>query len=116
MKYIIPDIPPSNNQFIGRDNKWKYQEIKKEWADLIFYTCRPRPKEPIQKAVVKLTYFFKDKQRRDPDNYSGKMILDGLVKARIIEDDSFNNITLILKAYTDKDNPRTEIEVVEYEM
>ena len=113
MKYVIPELPPSNNEFIGRTNFREYQEKKKEWAELIFFICRPRPKKAIKKSVVKLTYYFGDERRRDPDNYSGKMILDGLVKARIIEDDSFKNITLILGAETDKKNPRTEIEVKE---
>jgi len=28
VKYIIDEIPPSNNKFIGRTNKWEYQEKK----------------------------------------------------------------------------------------
>lgn len=111
LKYIIKAIPPSNNQFIGRNVRWKYQDIKKQWADLINIVCRPKPAQPLKKAVVTLTYYFKDKRRRDPDNYSGKMILDGLVKAGILQDDSFNNIDLVLQGSYDKDNPRTEIEI-----
>lgn len=57
--------------------------------------------------------FFPTRGRRDPDNYSGKFILDGLVQAGIIKDDSFECINLRLKASYDKDNPRTEIEVEE---
>ena len=45
------------------------------------------------------------------DNYSGKFILDGLVSAGIIQDDSFQCIDLRLKADYDKKNPRTEVEV-----
>lgn len=111
LKYIIKAIPPSNNQFIGRNERWKYQEVKKQWADLINIVCRPKPKKPLQKAVVTIAYYFKDKRRRDPDNYSGKMILDGLVRADILQDDSFNNIDLLLRGNYDKDNPRTEIEI-----
>ncbi len=110
-KYIIKAIPPSNNQFIGRNARWKYQDIKKQWSDVINIVCRPKPAQPLKKAVVTLTYYFKDKRRRDPDNYSGKMILDGLVKAGILQDDSFNNIDLVLQGNYDKDNPRTEIEI-----
>lgn len=113
MKYIIPEIPPSNNKFIGRNARWEYQNVKKYWEELIFYTCRPRPDKPFKKAVVKLAYYFPDKRRRDSDNYAGKLILDGLVRAGIIEDDSFDNVQLVLRGGYDKENPRTEIEVEE---
>ena len=48
-----------------------------------------------------------------PDNYSGKFLLDGLTKAGIIVDDSFQHITLKLEAETDKKNPRTELWIKE---
>lgn len=70
-----------------------------------------KPKKPLEKAIVHITYFFKNKIRRDPDNYSGKMLLDPLVREGILTDDSFTNITLILEAGCDKNNPRTEIEI-----
>ncbi|MCM1227546.1 MAG: RusA family crossover junction endodeoxyribonuclease [Clostridium sp.] len=109
--YTLPEIPPSNNRFIGRRNNWEYQSEKKRWARMISLLCVPKPKKPFEKAKVRLTYRFKNRIRRDPDNYSGKFILDGLVHAGIITDDSFGNIELILCGGYDKDNPRTEIEV-----
>lgn len=112
LKYIVKAIPPSNNQFIGRNVRWNYQDIKKQWAETIFLVCRPKPPQPLQKAIVILTYYFKDNRRRDPDNYSGKMILDGLVRAGILQDDSFSNIDLVLRGDYDKENPRTEIEII----
>ena len=75
--------------------------------------CRPKPSEPIKKCVVRITYFFRTRQRHDPDNYNGKFILDGLREAGIIEDDSFSNIELQLCGSYDKENPRTEITVKE---
>ena len=111
-KYIIPFIPPSNNQFIGKDQKFRYQKIKKEWEQIIkLYTLKNKPYKPIKQCRLTLFYYFKDKIRRDPDNYSGKFILDGLVKSGIIYDDSFFNINLILKASVDKSNPRLEITI-----
>lgn len=103
--YKIPQIPPSNNKYLGNGTKgtnFKYQYEKKQWAELIEYTCRPKPPYPIARARVTLHYYFKDHRRRDPDNYSGKFILDGLVKAKILQDDSFGIIDLILKADVDK--------------
>lgn len=110
-KYTIPDIPPSYNKFNGRNNNWDYRNQKKAWTRLIGLCCRNKPKQPLCKATVRLTYYFKTRIRHDPDNYSGKFILDGLVNAGIITDDSFNNITLLLSGDYDKSNPRTEIEV-----
>lgn len=116
IKYTIPSIPPSDNRFKGRQNVWEYRETKKEWTNSVMTLCRPRPKEPIEKAVVTLTYYFKTRVRHDPDNYSGKFILDGLVKAGILADDSFANIELKLVGRYDKLNPRTEIEITEVEL
>lgn len=101
-RYTIPDIPPSNNRFIGRENRWEYRDIKRQWARLITACCRPKPPKPLERAVVLLEYHFGDNRRRDPDNYSGKMILDGLTAAGIIEDDSFRCIELRLAAVYDK--------------
>ena len=101
-RYVIPEIPPSNNKFIGRNARWQYQAEKKRWADLIALLCKPRPQEPIPYA-----------RRHDPDNYAGKMILDGLVRSDIIQDDSFDCINLSLVGRYDKLNPRTEIVIEE---
>lgn len=109
MRFVIPAVPPSNNQFIGRNMRWQYQDVKKRWAELIWLCCRPRPNEPLKGVTVHITYYFPDRRRRDPDNYSGKMILDGLTKSNIIADDSFDCITLKLSACVDKNNSRTEI-------
>jgi hypothetical protein len=110
--YTIPDIPPSLNKFAGRENVWAYRADKKQWEALCTAYCRPKPSEPIKKCVVRITYFFRTRQRHDPDNYNGKFILDGLREAGIIEDDSFLNVELQLCGSYDKENPRTEIEVI----
>lgn len=117
IKYIIKDIPPSNNKYIGTGGKgknFKYQEEKRVWEWLVRQAVgKDKPKTPFKKSIITLTYFFKTKHRRDPDNYSGKFILDGLVKSKVIEDDSFSCIELLVKGYHDKANPRTEITITE---
>lgn len=113
MKFVIPDIPKSNNEYIGRKNIHEYQADKKIWAEMIWAYCRPRPAQPIKRAMVAITYHFKDHIRRDPDNYSGKMLLDGLVKNKIIIDDSFTCIRLILDAEFGCDKSETVIEVID---
>jgi Holliday junction resolvase RusA-like endonuclease len=90
-----------------------YQREKERWHWLIkgALSKAEKPKKPIEKAIVNITYYFKDKRRRDPDNYSGKMLLDPLVREGVLIDDSFSNITLVLAAGHDKKEPRTEIEI-----
>lgn len=73
MKYTINEIPPSNNKFIGRTNKWEYQEKKKYWAKLISLKCRPKPEKPLEKAVVTLTYFLEIKYGGIPTTTAGSL-------------------------------------------
>jgi Holliday junction resolvase RusA-like endonuclease len=114
VKIVVNDIPPSNNQYMGKTYNYAvYQEEKKRWHWLIKCAISKigKPKKPYEKALVQIKYYFKNRQRRDPDNYSGKMLLDPLVREGILADDSFKAITLVLSADYDKDNPRTEIDI-----
>lgn len=117
IKLIIPEIPPSNNKFMGRGTRYvqsiQYQQEKEKWEWLVRAAVKKKLKKPLEKAEVNITYYFPDKRKRDPDNYSGKFLLDGLTKAGIIKDDSFSNIDLVLAGRVDRENPRTEIMVKE---
>lgn len=113
MRYIIHEIPPSLNRFAGRKNCWEYRKAKGYWTQLVKSACKQKPKTPYRKARVTISYYFDSNRRRDPDNYAGKFLLDGLTAAGVIADDSFGNIELALRGEVDKRNPRTEIEVEE---
>jgi Holliday junction resolvase RusA-like endonuclease len=115
VKITINDIPPTNNKYMGNSHNFnEYRREKERWHWLIRAAINKeaqRPEKSFEKAIVNITYYFKDKIRRDPDNYSGKMILDPLVREGILKDDSFDVVTLVLDGRVDKDNPRTEIEI-----
>lgn len=116
MKIVIPDIPPSNNKYLGKGKSIHvYRRDKEEWCNTVGWAVKAAGwrREPIPKAEVRITYFFPTRTRRDPDNYSGKFLLDGLREAGVIKDDSFDNIRLVLTGGYDKQNPRTEIEIAE---
>lgn len=119
MKITINEIPPSNNQYMGNSHNFnEYRREKERWHWLIKVALgkAKKPKKPLEKALVKISYFFKDNHRRDPDNYSGKMLLDPLVKEKVLKDDNFDVVTLqIGKGGVDKLSPRTEIEIIELE-
>ncbi len=115
MKIVLKGAPPSMNKFAGRKNTYEYRNQKQKYTQLVKILCRQNaqmPKEPIEKALVRIDYFFPTAGRRDPDNYSGKMLIDGLTKAGVIADDSFSYIALALHGHKDKDFPRTEITIV----
>lgn len=49
----------------------------------------------VEKCEVRFTFIFKDKKRRDIDNYAAtvKMVMDGLVQAGILPDDDYKRVT-----------------------
>ena len=118
MKIILEGVPPSCNRFNGRKNIWAYRRAKEEWTAIVCALCRScpeRPKAPWKKALVRIDYFFPDKRRRDEDNYSGKLFMDGLTRAGVIADDSFWVISKAIHAHLDRNNPRTEITIISLE-
>jgi len=112
MIITIPMIPPSLNKFAGRKNDREYQYLKQQWKQMVYLACLKEKNAKLKKSIITITYFFPTKVRHDPDNYAGKMILDGITAAGVIEDDSFDCIELRLRGGYDKENPRTEIEVL----
>lgn len=112
---FINDIPPSNNQFLGKSgNHWKYHRMKKEWLEKVTEALVDKiPKKPFERSLVELHYIFPDRRRRDCDNYSGKFILDALVQNKVILDDSFYNIALKLSAEVVKRKKQTNITVTD---
>ena len=116
MIITIPDTPPSNNLYMGNShnfNDYRNQKTRWHWLIKAALTKVKKPKEPYQKALVEITYYFKKRGRRDPDNFSGKFLLDPLVREGVLIDDSFDNVELRLKGDFDKENPRTEIKITE---
>ena len=85
MIITIPGIPPSLNQW-SRMHWAKAARLKKQWEqDVYFASYNTKPKQSIRYAKVTITFYFKDRRRRDMDNYTPKFLMDGLVKAGIIE-------------------------------
>lgn len=113
---MIDGTPESNNKYMGNSHNFNdYSRTKQLWHWKIRAAIREKPPAPIEKAVVHILYFFKDKRRRDPDNFSGKMLLDPLVREGLLADDSFANVQLVLAAEVDKVHPRTEITIIPQE-
>ena len=113
IKITIPEIPPSLNKILRMHHHERHAENQKWQALVAYFDNRKKRGEPLKRAQVTITYYFPDARRRDSDNYAGKFLLDGLVNAGIIEDDSFNHVSLLIAGKVDRANPRTEIVVEE---
>lgn len=113
IRIVLRGVPPSLNRYLGKANGQAYRKAKAEWSETVAWMVRGRVSRPFDRATVRITYFFPDRRRRDPDNYCGKLLLDGLVRGGVIADDSFAHIHLELSGGCDPTDPRTEIEIQE---
>ena len=77
IKLMIPDIPPSSNEFLGNSKSYHiYRNKKLIWEWLVKEAANKIVIEaPFIKSKVTIKYFFPDNRRRDPDNYAGKWLL-----------------------------------------
>ena len=102
-----------------RSNKFVASKIKKQETDSIIWTCRKYKEKIVDYPVIIEANWFTKNERVDSDNitFSKKWILDGLVKAGIIKDDSrkYVRIWRDIDIFVDKDNPRVVIEIKKYE-
>jgi Holliday junction resolvase RusA-like endonuclease len=103
----IPEIPPSLNRWAGMHWAPKAQE-KARWKQMV-WAASVQYKPFAVPVVVTVTYFFKDRRRRDFDNFVPKFILDGLVGTVLTDDDQSHLSELRIRFAHDPKNPRTEV-------
>lgn len=90
--------------------------LKQKWKDFIIYWINDLglQNKHLEKFEMIFTTYMPTKRRIDCDNTVPKFILDGFSESGFIVDDDGSHLkSLTLKTGYDKDNPRTEIEVIE---
>lgn len=96
----------NNNRFAGA-------KVKKEDTEKVYYACKEKYIEPVKDYPIHITFkWYSKDNRKDLDNvaFAKKSALDGLVLAKIIENDSRKFIKGFTdEFYIDKENPRLEI-------
>ena len=113
---IIPGRLPGLNEYTKacRTSAYVGAELKKKSEKLVTNCILAqiqtvRISSPVE---IRFVWYEKDK-RRDPDNISGfghKVILDALVKNKILKDDSQRYVRRIQDLFeTDAVNPRIEV-------
>jgi Holliday junction resolvase RusA-like endonuclease len=115
-KLIIPCELTDLNTYINAERTHRYRaaDIKKDMTQIC--TLYAKKLNSIKGMVnIKITWYCKN-QKKDPDNiaFAKKFILDGLVKAGVLENDGWNSILSFEDVFeVDKDRPRVEIEIRE---
>ena len=78
IKLTVPEIPPSNNKFMGRGTRYiqsiQYQQEKQKWAWLIKAAVKNRPKKALEKAESRL-YIISYKTKTRPGQLQRKIYL-----------------------------------------
>lgn len=117
-EFFVPGPLPNLNEIIGAAKGYNgrgfaYSKMKREWTALVVEAIEKANLNPVLSCEVVFIWHEKNK-RRDPDNFSvgKKFILDGLVKAGILENDGWDNITRLTDVWmVNKDRPGVWVEI-----
>lgn len=118
IRFVIPGRLPGLNEYTraNRSNAYQGAKMKQDAENLIIYQIRSQlavegVKMIDRPVTINFTWFEKD-LRRDLDNvaFAKKFILDALVKAKKLEDDSPKYVKGFSDTFKiDKKNPRIEV-------
>jgi len=119
MKFDIPGKLPGLNEMIkaakmGKGKYQPYNDLKRSYSDAIIYLAKKLP--PHDTVAITIKWYEPD-SRRDIDNIAAggtKFILDALVNAGTIKDDSQTYVKSIShEFFVDRENARVEVEIQE---
>lgn len=112
---------PIANPYHESINQWMIMKrpmmnaLKQRWKNFIQWLIENQgyTNLRIDKCDIRVKTYYKTNRRHDVDNSVIKFILDGFAESGfIIDDDSKHVQSLLLECFVDKDNPRTEIEIL----
>jgi fructose-specific component phosphotransferase system IIB-like protein len=104
LRITIDECLPRERTFVG--------EMKQVWIRKI---CKALRNIDIffNRAICIITVYAPSDRDWDVDNRAYKVIPDAIELAGKIQKDTYHNLTLMVAGDVDKDNPRTEIYVIE---
>lgn len=120
VSFFLPIKFPSLNDYINveRTNKFAAAKMKKDLTDEVSIISRVYAHTKFLKPVTISFEWYEANQKRDPDNiiFAKKFILDGLVKAGILVNDTQKYILAFDDSWTvDKNKVGVMVSIVEYE-
>ena len=109
---------PSLNEVIRvSKTHWShYAKLKKKLTTSVALQARAARMKPVTKPVKVIFHWYEKSRKRDVDNISHgcKYLLDGLVEASVLEDDSQRHVPHLEHHFDfDKDNPRVVVTIDE---
>jgi Holliday junction resolvase RusA-like endonuclease len=110
MKFTL-SIPVGINHLYKQGKHGWYKDSKAvDWQNEALWKLK-KEKEKVTGESVYITWFFKDKRKHDID--SGlKLMLDTIVKAKIIKDDSLITFLQVEKQKTSLKENYCEVEII----
>lgn len=114
MKLIIPQELPGLNEYIKSvaNNRYGGGKMKKEYTELAYCHAREQKLTARTKPVHITFKWFMENKRKDLDNvcFAKKFILDGLVMAGVLYNDTQEWVTGFTDEFAiDRVNPRVEV-------
>lgn len=96
VEILIKEKFPSLNQYTNanRGNAYGGAKIKKKYTQLVMAESLLQAKKKFEGRVHLTFTWYEKNKRRDPDNvaFNKKFVLDGLVKAGVIPNDTWNYV------------------------
>ena len=120
MRLIISGRLPDLNETIDvcRRDKYMAAREKKRCTEMVAWIARAANIKRMSRVDLIVTW-YEETRKRDPDNiHAGiKFILDGLVLAGVIKNDTQRYVGDVThRVRLDRDNPRIEVEILEAEV
>ena len=117
-KFIITGELPGLNEIIqeSKTNKFKYAYSKSNYTQICAYEALKCLSFDSESKVDLIITWYTKNLKKDPDNVSAgiKYILDGIVSANLIKNDTRKYINSIKHIFDlDKNNPRIIVELIQ---
>lgn len=111
-------LPAINEIIATTKSHWsKYSRVKKANTNIVASQALGQKLRPITNKVDIVFFHYRPSRRKDPDNVAGgamKVILDGLVKAGVLKNDTMEFVNTLCHCFeVDKKNPRIEVLIYE---
>lgn len=117
-KLIINGELVDLNNYINaeRANRFIASKIKKEQTEIVYWSCLEKRTRKVVEYPVKILFkWYTKDSKKDADNisFTKKFILDGMVEAKVLENDSRKFVNGFEDLFfVDKINPRVEVEFI----